>query len=53
MILVVVVGILFALTLFSAFGEAISVKGWPRDNFKYVVWMGVPFIGLLILSLGS
>lgn len=51
--LVAIVGILFALTLFAAFGEIISEKSWPRETGKYVLWMGIPFIGLLFLWLGS
>lgn len=51
--LVIITGLLFAWTLLAAFGEVISEKSWPRETFKYVVWMGVPFIGFLVLYVGA
>ena len=50
MILFVVFGAAFLFAVLGAIAEAIVEKDWPREMFKFVVWFGVPFIALALIS---
>ena len=38
--MLIVLLVLTALTLLLCIGEAYHERDWPRDTFKYFLWMG-------------